>query len=406
MSTDRAHDVVVYGATSFVGQIMCRYLVERFGTGDEASLRWAIAGRDADKLADVAASTGADVPQLVADAGDRAALDELCASTAVVASTVGPYARYGSTLIDAVVEQGIRYCDLTGEPQWMQRMIDAHQARAESTGAVVVHTCGFDSVPSDLGVMYLQQEAIERFGEPASAVRMAVKGARGGFSGGTAASMLNMLEEQAADPQVRAVLANPYALAPLGERTGPSQPEVTWPEYDEEFRSWLAAFVMAVINVRVVLRSHALLGKPWGHDFTYGEAMMTGDGPTGRATATAMSATMAGVMAAGRFGPVRSMFERLMPAPGAGPSESAQEAGYFDVRFHGRIESTTTHHLGVTVTGDRDPGYGSTAKMFVEAAAELVDADVGGGFWTPSTALGRPYLDRLVEHAGLTFAVN
>ena len=205
---------------------------------------------------------------------------------------------------------------------------------------------------------------------------------------------------------VRAALANPYALAPLGQRTGPAQPEVTWPEYDEEFESWLATFVMAVINVRVVLRSHALLGQPWGHDFTYGESMMTGDGLTGRAAAGAMSATMASVMTAGRLGPVRSLFERFMPAPGQGPSPEQQSAGFFDIRFHGRVEGTTTHHLGVTVTGDRDPGYGSTAKMFVEAAAELVDADVGGGFWTPSTALGQPYLERLVEHAGLTFEVN
>ena len=402
----RDYDVVVYGATSFVGQIMCRYMVERFGAGDDATLRGAIAGRSADKLAEVATDTGADVPQLVADANDRSALDELCASTHVVASTVGPYALYGSTLIEAVVEHGIRYCDLTGETQWMQRMIDAHQERAETTGAVVVHTCGFDSVPSDLGVMFLQQHALERFGEPASAVRMAVKAARSAFSGGTAASMLNMLDEQAGDPAVRAALANPYALAPLGQRTGPAQPEVTWPEYDEEFERWLATFVMAVINVRVVLRSHALLGQPWGHDFTYGESMMTGDGLTGRAAAGAMSATMASVMTAGRLGPVRSLFERFMPAPGEGPSPEQQSAGFFDIRFHGRVEGTTTHHLGVTVTGDRDPGYGSTAKMFGEAAAELADADVGGGFWTPSTALGQPYLERLVEHAGLTFEVN
>ncbi len=400
------HDIVLYGATSFVGEIICRYLVERLhGTGIE----WAIAGRSPDKLAALAERTGAEVPQIVADADDEAALADLCASTQVVASTVGPYARYGDQLVAAVADAGIRYCDLTGEPQWMQRMIDAHQARAEESGALLVHACGFDSVPSDLGVWFLQQAAIERYGEPASAVRMGLKDARGGFSGGTAASLLQLLDERAADPQVRAVLGNPYALAPPGARTGPAQPDVTWPEYDDQFASWTATFVMAPTNVRVVLRSHALLGKPWGHDFTYGEAMLTGGGATGRLAAAAMGATIASVMAGGAIAPVRSMLGRLFPDPGDGPSVDAQEAGFFDLRFHGRIESTTTHHVMVKVTGDRDPGYGSTAKMFGEAAISLLDGDVerdlSTGFGTPATALGETYLHRLVEHAGLTFEV-
>ncbi len=225
--SDRQYDVVVYGATSFVGQILCKYLVGRHGT--DGDLRWAIAGRSASKLDDVARRTGANVPTIVADAGDRVALDALAESTSVVASTVGPYSLYGSELVGAVVEAGGDYCDLTGEVQWMRRMIDDHQARAEETGARIVHTCGFDSIPSDLGTWFTQQRAIEQFGEPCVEVRMSVKGAKGGVSGGTAASGMQMFEEMAADPSLRKVVGDPYVLAPVDLRQGPKQPGMSRP---------------------------------------------------------------------------------------------------------------------------------------------------------------------------------
>ena len=318
--TEPSHDLVVYGATSFVGQILCRYLVERHGTDGE--LRWAIAGRSADKLEQVASDTGADVPRIVADAADRDALDEMVASAGVIASTVGPYALYGSELVAAVVEAGCGYCDLTGEPQWMRRMIDAHQDRAIETGARIVHACGFDSVPSDLGVWFLQQQAIERFGAPCPRVRMGVKSARGGFSGGTTASMMNLLDESIADPEIAALLADPYALAPPDARTGPPQPDVTWPEYDEGLGSWQAPFVMAPTNTKIVFRSHGLLGHRWGRDFTYGESMLTGDGIGGRAAALAVAGGLGAFTGAARFGPVRSLLGRILPDPGEGPRRS------------------------------------------------------------------------------------
>ena len=279
MTGRREYDVVVYGATSFVGQILCRYLTRRHGA--VGKLRWAIAGRDLTKLDEVARATGADVPRVVADAADRTALDELTASTRVVVSTVGPYALYGSELVDSVVEAGIDYCDLTGEVQWMRRMIDQHQTRAEQTGARVVHACGFDSIPSDLGTWFTQQRAIEQFGEPCVEVRMSVAGAKGGVSGGTLASGMNMFDEMAADPELRAMTADPYVLAPVDLRSGPKQPGLARPTRDDRFQSWVGPFVMAPTNSAVVLRSHALLGRPWGRDFTYGETMMTGDGAVG-----------------------------------------------------------------------------------------------------------------------------
>jgi short subunit dehydrogenase-like uncharacterized protein len=407
--THRAEfDIVVYGATSFVGQILCRYLVERHGTDGE--LRWAIAGRNRDKLDQVAAESGAEVPRIVADAADADALRTLAESTEIVVSTVGPYALYGSKLIAAVVEAGVGYCDLTGEPQWMSKMIDLHHERAVETGARVVHACGFDSVPSDLGVWFLQRAALERFGAPCSSVRMGVKGAKGGFSGGTAASMMNLFEETSRDPSLRHVMTNPYVLAPEGHRRGVDQPNVTWPEHSDDLGSWTAAFVMAPTNTRVVLRTHALAGHPWGDHFTYGEAMMTGDGLSGRAKAYGLSATMAGFMGAAGVGPVRSLLGRALPAPGEGPSPDKQRAGFYDLRFHGRTDTGDT--ITTRVTGDQDPGYGSTSKILGEAAVCLLershdvdDGGVGGGFSTPATALGDVFVDALTQHAGLTFDV-
>jgi short subunit dehydrogenase-like uncharacterized protein len=400
----REHDIIVYGATSFVGRILCRYLVRRHGT--DGDLRWAIAGRSASKLDDVARTTGADVPRIVADAADRAALDEMATSTRVVASTVGPYALYGSELVAAVVEAGSDYCDLTGEVQWMRRMIDAHQVRAEATGARIVHACGFDSIPSDLGTWFTQQRAVEQFGEPCVEVRMSVKGAKGGVSGGTAASGMQMFEEMSEDPDLRKVVSDPYVLAPVDLRHGPKQPSIGRPTRDDRFESWVAPFVMAPTNSAVVLRSHALLGQPWGRDFTYGETMMTGDGLTGGVAAWAMTAGLAMFAGAASFGPTRKVIGKVIPKPGAGPSEAKQQAGFFDLRFVGR--TTNGQEIRTKVTGDADPGYGSTAKMLGESAVAFLELDparVGGGFWTPASAFGDALVERLESHAGVRFDV-
>lgn len=402
--TDREFDVVVYGATSFVGQILCRYLVGRHGI--DGSLRWAIAGRNEAKLDAVAADTGADVARIVADAKDRDALDRLAGASHVVVSTVGPYALHGSELVAAVVEAGVDYCDLTGEVQWMRRMIHAHQQRASETGARIVHACGFDSIPSDMGTWFTQQRAIERFGEPCVEVRMSVAGARGGVSGGTAASGMNMFEEMSADPNLRKETSDPYVLAPADHRTGPPQPGLGLPTRDERFGSWVAPFVMAPTNSAVVLRTHALLGQPWGKDFTYGETMMTGDGVVGAVKAYGMTAGLAAFAGAASFGPTRTLLGKVIPAPGEGPSPAKQQAGWFDVRFVGRTRSGD--EIRTRVTGDQDPGYGSTAKMLGEAATCFLDVDRGatsGGFWTPASAFGDALVERLEAQAGLRFDV-
>ncbi len=309
---DRQFDIVVFGATSFVGQILCRYLVERHGT--EGELAWAIAGRSASKLDSVAATTGAVVPHIVADASDAEAMASLVDSTRVVISTVGPYALYGSELVAAAAAAGTDYCDLTGEPQWMQRMIDTHAAEAEKSGARIVHTCGFDSIPSDLGVWFTQQQAVEKFGEPCTAIAMRVKAMKGGASGGTVASMMNVMEETANDPDLRKVLANPYSLAPEGMRSGVTQPNVTLPKNDEASGEWVGPFVMASINTRVVHRSHALQGRPWGDGFLYDEAMMMGAGPVGAAKAGALAGGLGGFMGVAAFAPAAHVPESLRAA--------------------------------------------------------------------------------------------
>ena len=404
MTDDRTYDVVVYGATSFVGQILCRYLVGRHGT--EGDLRWAIAGRSASKLDEVAGRTGADVPRIVADAADREALDGMAASSSVVVSTVGPYALYGSELVAAVVEAGADYCDLTGEVHWMRRMIDEHQTRAEDTGARIVHACGFDSIPSDLGTWFTQQRALEQFGEPCVEVRMSVKGSKGGVSGGTAASGMQMFEEMAEHPELRKMVADPYVLAPVDLRQGPKQPGMGRPTRDDRFGSWVAPFVMAPTNSAVVLRSQALLGQPWGREFTYGETMMTGDGLVGGAAAWGLTAGLAAFAGAASFGPTRKLLGKVIPKPGEGPSEAKQQAGFFDLRFVGRTQSG--QEIRTKVTGDADPGYGSTAKMLGETAVAFLDLDraiVAGGFWTPSSAFGDALIERLEAHAGVRFDV-
>ncbi len=396
----RTHDIVLFGATSFVGQILTRHLVERHADSD---LRWAIAGRSADKLASVATDAGAEVTQIVVDADDAAGLAEMCAHTNLVISTVGPYALHGSKLVAAVAEAGVDYVDLTGEPQWMQRMIDRYQDRAVETGARIVHACGFDSVPSDMGVWFLQREAQERFGAPCTSISMVVVAAKGGASGGTIASMMNMMDEVGADPSLRKMLGNPYALAVPGDREGPAQPNVTLPEYDHGHATWLAPFVMAATNTRVVFRTHSLLGHVWGDDFTYGEAMAMGDGVAGRAKALGLSGGMGGLMGAASIGPIRRVMTRFLPSAGEGPSPEAQENGFYRLRFHGR--TAAGDQIMVEVTGDRDPGYGSTSKILAEAATTLASSEVVGGFWTPATALGDSFIDALVDHAGLTFDV-
>lgn len=401
------YDVVIMGATGFTGRLVVEYLLGRYGVDGELS--WAIAGRDGRKLEALRTEFNAeDLPIIEADSHDRASLDELVQKTHVVCSTVGPYALHGDDLVAACVDAGTDYCDLTGEVPWMRRMLDQHAERAKETGARIVHCCGFDSIPSDMGVWFAQQQAMATLNKPLVKIRMGVEAMRGKMSGGTAASMMNIIQESQKDPHTARVLKNPFALCPADQQSGVRQPYVKGPVFDPSLSAWLAPFVMAAINTRVVHKSHALAGRPWGDEFVYDEAMMTGRGFKGRRRAWVWSLMLGGFALGASLKPIRALMKRtVLPDQGEGPTPKEREQGFFKLRFFG--ETSDGERFSVRVTGDRDPGYGSTAKMLSEAAVclatQTAKGSVEGGFWTPSTALGEALKERLINNAGLTFEV-
>lgn len=385
-------DLVVHGATGFTGRLVVEYLLQRYPQG--SGLRWAMGGRNADKLAAVRGELGApaDTPLVVTDTGNPASLQALMDNTRLVLTTVGPYQLYGNELVAACAKAGVDYVDLCGEPAWMRRMIDAHEAQAKASGARIVFSCGFDSIPFDLGVYLLQTEMKTRFGQPASRVRGRVRKMKGTFSGGTAASLKATLAAAASEPGVLDLLRDPFALTP--GFTGPRQPSGSKPMVDEALGEgvWVAPFVMAAINTRNVHRSNFLLGHAYGQDFVYDEMLVTGTGAKGEAFANAVASD-------------KSLGSDSGPKPGEGPSREEREAGHYDVLFLG--EDAAGHHLRVAVTGDRDPGYGSTSKMIAEAAVCLLEnRGTPGGIWTTAPALGQALIERLRANAGLTFAVE
>ena len=385
-------DLVVHGATGFTGRLVVEYLLQRYPAG--SGLRWAMGGRSAEKLAAVRDELGApaDTPLVVTDTSNPVSLQALMDSTRLVLTTVGPYQLYGNELVAACAAAGVDYVDLCGEPAWMRRMIDAHEAQAKASGARIVFSCGFDSTPFDLGVFLLQSEMRARFGQPASRVRGRVRKMKGTFSGGTAASLKATLAAAASEPGVLDLLRDPFALTP--GFTGPRQPSGSKPMVDEALGDgvWVAPFVMAAINTRNVHRSNFLLGHAYGADFVYDEMLVTGPGEKGEAIANAVAAD-------------KSLGSDSGPQPGEGPSRAEREAGFYDVLFLG--EAAAGHRLRVAVTGDRDPGYGSTSKMITEAAACLLEnRATPGGIWTTAPALGQALIGRLQANAGLTFTVE
>jgi len=385
-------DLVVHGATGFTGRLVVEYLLQRYPAG--GGLRWAMGGRNAEKLAAVRDEVGApaNTPLVVTDTSNPASLQALMDQTRLVLTTVGPYQLYGNELVAACAAAGVDYVDLCGEPAWMRRMIDAHEAQAKASGARIVFSCGFDSIPFDLGVYLLQTEMKTRFGQPASRVRGRVRKMKGTFSGGTAASLKATLAAAASEPGVLDLLRDPFALTP--GFTGPRQPSGAKPMVDEALGEgvWVAPFVMAAINTRNVHRSNFLLGHAYGQDFVYDEMLVTGTGAKGEAFANAVASD-------------KSLGSDSGPKPGEGPSREEREAGHYDVLFLG--EDAAGHHLRVAVTGDRDPGYGSTSKMIAEAAVCLLEnRSTPGGIWTTAPALGQALIDRLQANAGLVFAVE
>ena len=385
MSDAREFDIIVYGATGYTGRLVAEYLKTKTG------LKWAMAGRSADKLAEVRDLVGAaaDTPLIVADASDPASLDAMVKRTKVVLTTVGPYQLYGNELVEACVASGTDYTDLCREPAWMRQKIDQHNEAAKASGARIVFSAGFDSIPFDLGVLMLQKHCVETFGAPAPRVKGRVRAMKGTFSGGTAASMKATMAAASKDPAVIGYLTNPFSLA--GGFEGPAQPAGNKPEYDESIGSWATSFVMAPINTKNVHRTNALLGQAFGADFVYDEMMLTGPGEQGEAMAKHVASTP-------------MMGGDNDPKPGEGPSKEERDTGFYDVLFIAEYPDGRTAKL--SVKGDRDPGYGSTSKMISETAIALSENQGAGGVTTPGAALGETLVDRLQKYAGLSFAVE
>jgi short subunit dehydrogenase-like uncharacterized protein len=400
-------DLVLFGATGFVGQLTAAYL-NNHGPDD---VRVGLAGRSRDRLEQVRTRLGGralDWPVIVADAGDRTALDAVVARTGVVATTVGPYSRYGLPLVAACAESGTHYADLTGEVLFMRESIDSFDAVARASGARIVHSAGFDSIPSDLGVLLLH-DAVRRDGAgDLGDTTFVLTGVRGGMSGGTLASGRAEAEDVERDPAKRPLLADPYALSPdrAAEPDLGPEPGVRMPVYDEDAGAWLAPFLMAAINTRAVRRSNALQGWAYGRRFRYRESMAAGTGLAGRAKAAGIAAATAAATASLAFGPSRGLVSRVLPKPGEGPSEKVRANGYFTIDIHTR--TTTGAHYVAHVAAKGDPGYAATAVMLGESALALAfDADRlpgGGGVLTPATGLGLPVVERL-RAAGMTFDV-
>jgi short subunit dehydrogenase-like uncharacterized protein len=406
----RKYDVVLFGATGFTGKLTAEYLAKAAPT-----LRWALAGRSKDKLEavrkDLAAIDGklASLDLLLADAADPAALALVAKDTRVVCTTVGPYMKYGRALAAACAEAGTHYCDLTGEAPFVRTSIDDNQARAQATGARIVHCCGFDSIPSDLGTWMLAGEYKAR-GRQIGSAALFVGPMRGAPSGGTIATMLTIFEQASTDRNVRRNAADPYALLPDRKvDRGPDKGDQMGVRFEERLGEWTGPFVMASINTRIVRRSNALLGFRYGKGFRYSEVMSLGKGAKGLFRASALTAGLGGFVAAAATGPGRKLLGRLLPSPGEGPDKAARDNGFFRIRILGDAEGTPALRLLAKVEGKSDPGYGETAKMLGEAALCLaLDTDklpAMAGVLTPASAMGAPLLERL-RRAGMVFTVE
>jgi len=388
---DKHFDLVVYGATGFTGRLVVEYLQQQYSNGE--SVRWAMAGRSQSKLESVRDELGLPqgTPLVVADSQDKSSMQSMVDSAKLVLTTVGPYQLYGSELVGLCANSGTDYVDLCGESVWMRQMIDLHETAAQKSGARIVFSCGFDSIPSDLGIYRLQKLAQQQTGSTCLRVNGRVRALQGTFSGGTAASLQASLKAAKTDPEIYKLAIDPYALVP--NFNGVEQPDGDTIQYSEELKSWVAPFIMAAINTRNIHRSNALLGHYYGEGFTYDEMMLTGDGEKGQAIANYLAND-------------RSLSGPDAPKPGEGPSKDERESGFYDIVYIG--ETNDAGKMILSVKGDRDPGYGSTSKMISESAICLVkDAtQTPGGIWTTAPAMGDKLIERLEKNAGLSFTLE
>ena len=388
MSNLNKYDFVIYGATGFTGKLVVEYAINQYNNNDEIS--WAIAGRNNEKLEHIQEKYNlpSEIGKIVVDSNNQDSIDEMVNQTKCVLTTVGPYQLYGEKIIKTCISTGTDYVDLCGEPGFMHKIISECSAEAKETGARIVFSCGFDSIPFDLGVLFVQEEVMAKLNKYASSVRGRVRAMNGEFSGGTAASMKATMVALQSNPQLINILVNPHALC--DGMQGVQQDDDSKPIYDEELDTWVAPFFMAPINTKNIHRSNKLMNHIYGENFKYNEMWIQGSGEEGKAAAEFIST----------MNPLGDA-----PEPGDGPSRESRENGNYDVLFCADVDGET---IKASVSGDMDPGYGSTSKMITESAVCLVKdcENLAGGIYTPAASMGKKLIKRLESSAGLTFKLE
>ena len=397
MENNREYDIIIWGASGFTGRLVAEYLYKNYNAKD---LNWAIAGRDELKLSSIREKfLDNTIPIVLADSFNENSLNDIVKKTKVVCSTVGPYAKYGSLLVKSCVKNKTHYCDLAGEAQWIRKMIDLYHKEAITNQVKIVNSCGFDSIPSDMGVYFIYKNILKKN----LSIKMRVTGAKGGYSGGTYASMQNIIKEASINKEIRRNLTNPYGLNPIGEQSGMDKSDLRSVIYDSKIKTWISPFLMAGINTKIVRRSNALSNYNYGKEFKYDEAVMTGNGFKGRLKGIILSIPL--IFLSAKPGSLfNKIFNFLSPKPGKGPNKKERESGYFSLRFY--VFQEENDFSVYKVTGDKDPGYGSTSKMLAESAVCLAKDELNNNFGilTPSIAMSDSLLDRLVSKAGLKFS--
>ena len=387
MSNLNKYDFVIYGATGFTGKLVVEYAIKQYNNNE---VSWAIAGRNNEKLEHVQEKYNlpSNIGKIVVDSNDQDSIDEMVSQTKCVLTTVGPYQLYGEKIIKTCISTGTDYVDLCGEPGFMHKIISECSAEAKETGARIVFSCGFDSIPFDLGVLFVQEAVMSKLNKYAPSVRGRVRAMNGEFSGGTAASMKATMAALQSDPELINILVNPHALCDGIQ--GVQQDDDSKPTYDEELNTWVAPFFMAPINTKNIHRSNKLMNHIYGENFKYNEMWIQGPGEEGKAAAEFIST----------MNPLGDA-----PEPGDGPSRESRENGNYDLLFCADVDGET---IKASVSGDMDPGYGSTSKMIAESAICLVKdcEDLAGGIYTPAASMGKKLIKRLESNAGLTFKLE
>ena len=399
----RKYDLLIWGATSFTGKLVTEYLFNKYGS---SKIKWAIAGRNLDKLKKIRSEVADEkIPMFIADSFDEESLLKFVKKTKVVCSTVGPYSLYGTKLVKLCVENNTNYCDITGEAHWIRNLIDQFHEEAKSKKIKIVNSCGFDSIPSDMGVYFIQNEIKKTYKNYANFIKMRVAGIRGGISGGTYGSINNLLKEAYSNKKIFRVLNNPYGLNPKNKMEGMDKKDLRKIIFDKESNSWIYPFIMAGINTKIVRRSHALTNFQYGKDFRYEEAMMSGKGISGllKAILAVFPLAMIGLNP-NSF--LKKIVNSYMPKPGEGPGLEKRKNGFYNLRFYVTIDER--RKAFAKVVGDNDPGYGSTSKMLAESALCLAFDKLpeNYGVVTPSIAMGKKLLERLRNNAGLNFQIS